>query len=267
MRLAGIELAARHQEVLARRSRRAGVFDSAGLDSLLDAVEEGQLAATQQFISLLTTNFTGFFRHPQQFDIAATHARSIANQARPVRLWSTAAATGEEPYSLAMMLIEVFGCDTPPVSILATDVDVAALGVARRGEYREAAVRALGPQRRECFFRQTGTAGHWNITATVRALVAFQVMNLTEIVWPIEGLFDVIFCRNVLMYLEACHRYAVLERITSLLASDGLLILDPAEYLGKAAHLFAGGAGGVFSAGGIARRGEFRNSAPLKVAT
>jgi chemotaxis protein methyltransferase CheR len=73
------------------------------------------------------------------------------------------------------------------------------------------------------------------------------MLNLTDPAWPLEGPFDVVFCRNVLMYLEACHRYAVLERMASVLAPDGILILDPTEHLGKAAHLFAHGADGIYS--------------------
>ena len=72
-------------------------------------------------------------------------------------------------------------------------------------------------------------------------------MNLADVLWPVEGPFDVVFCRNVLMYLEACHRYAVVERLASVLAPDGLLILDPTEHLGKAGHLFTPGADGVYS--------------------
>ena len=71
--------------------------------------------------------------------------------------------------------------------------------------------------------------------------MTFRALNLTDLEWPPAGLFDVVFCRNVLMYLEAGHRYSVLERLASVLAPDGRLILDPAEHLGKAAHLFGPG--------------------------
>jgi chemotaxis protein methyltransferase CheR len=81
--------------------------------------------------------------------------------------------------------------------------------------------------------------------------VEFRTLNLAAESWPIEGPFDVIFCRNVVMYLEACHRYAVLERMASLLAPDGLLILDPAEHTGQASHLFMQGSDGVYSRRGM----------------
>jgi chemotaxis protein methyltransferase CheR len=125
--LAGIELVERHRELLDRRSRRLGVLDSAGMDSLLEAVEGGETAASQRLLCLLTTKFTGFFRHPRQFQVAAEHALRAGHRRGRARLWSAAAATGKEPYSLAMALIEVFRRDDPPATILATDINEEAL--------------------------------------------------------------------------------------------------------------------------------------------
>lgn len=246
LRLAGIELVERHRELLGRRSRRLGILDSAELDSLLDGVEEGETAARQKLLCLLTTKFTGFFRHPRQFDLAARHALRLAGRQGRARLWSAAAATGEEPYSLAMALIELCPGENPPVSILATDVDPEALAVAQRGEYGEPALQELGPARRQRFLSDAGITRRWRLAPIVRRLVEFRALNLASVTWPVEGPFDVILCRNVLMYLEACHRYAVLERVASLLAPDGLLMLDPAEHLGKAGHLFTPDADAVY---------------------
>ena len=248
LRLAGIELVDRHRETLYRRCARLGILEGHGLDALFRAAEDGDPGASQRLISLFTTNLTGFFRHPTHFDIAAEHALRAAQRRRQVRCWSAAAATGEEPYSLAMALTEVFRGEAPPVTIQATDIDVEALAVARRGEYRDRAVAGLEAERLERFFTET-TANHWGIKSTVRRMVEFGALNLVEVAWPnIEGPFDVIFCRNVLMYLEASYRYSVVERLTSLLAPDGLLILDPTEHLGKADHFFApAAADGVYS--------------------
>jgi len=247
LRLAGIELVERHRELLDRRSKRLGICDSAGLDSLLTAVEQAEPSARKQFLGLLTTKFTGFFRHRHHFELAAEHARCAALQRGRARLWSAAAATGEEPYSLAMTLIEVFESDTPPVNILATDLDVEVLAVLQRGEYSETALQALEVIRRNRFFTETEVARRWSIAPAVRRLVEFRAVNLASVPWEIEGPFDIIFCRNVLMYMEPGHRCAVLERMASLLAPDGLLMLDPAEHLGKAGHLFTPSAAGVYS--------------------
>ena len=251
LRLAGIELLERHRELLGRRSQRLGVRGGAGLDQLLGAAEEGEAEATRRVISLLTTNFTGFFRHPAHFEVAAAHALRAVLRRGAARLWSAAAATGEEPYSLAMGLMEVFRREDPPATVLATDIDVEALAVAERGEYGARALRAVEPERSARFFSETAV-GRWGVAPAVRRLVEFQGLNLAGVAWPVEGPFDVIFCRNVLMYLEAGHRYAVLERMASLLAPEGWLILDPTEHLGRAGHLFTPGADGVYSRPGAA---------------
>src|SRR5688572_17909505 len=107
--LAGIELHERHQALLGHRSRRLGKSDDFQLDSLLNAVERGESEATEQFLRLVTTQFSGFFRHPQHFDIASEHALWAAHRRGHVRLWCAASAKGEEPYSLAMALMEMFG--------------------------------------------------------------------------------------------------------------------------------------------------------------
>ena len=280
LRLAGIHLFERHRELLGRKGRRLGITDPANFEALLHAAESGDPRAGRQVIGLLTTNFTGFFRHPWHFDIAGEHALLVAHGNGVARLWSAAAATGEEPYSLAMALIEVFGCDDPPASILASDVDTDALAKAIRGEYDERAllpagardgfisgneasasgIRArsshtggsekgemsgLSPERRANFLNRT-EGGRWSVTPPVRRLVEFCEVNLAEVSWPVEGPFDVIFCRNVLMYLEAGHRQAVLERMASLLAPDGLLMLDLTEYPGRGEKWFSEVAPGVY---------------------
>ncbi len=245
--LAGIELGPRHRELVERRSRRLGIGDDAGLDALLGGAEHGDAEARRRLIALLTTGFTGFFRHPWHFDMAAEHALWAAHRRGRARLWSAAAATGEEPYSLAMALIEVFGRDDPPAAILATDIDSRALQAARAGEYPDAALAALDAGRRERFFSESAASGRRRIADAPRRLVEFREVSLAGPVWAVEGPFDVVLCRNVLMYLEESLRRTALERVASLLVPDGLLLLDPAEHLGEAAHLFGRGEKGAFT--------------------
>jgi chemotaxis protein methyltransferase CheR len=248
--LAGIELHERHRELLERRSKRLGCANNTGLDSLLSAVERNEPTATGQLLSLLTTKCTGFFRHPQHFRIAAEHALRAAHQHGQVRLWSAAAATGEEPYSLAMALIEAFGCDKPPAHVLATDVDAEALEVGKRGEYGEVALRGLDTARRERFLSPGSDARRWRIAPSVRHLVEFRSVNLANEAWAVEAPIVVIFCRNVLMYLEDGRRQAVLGRMASLLAPQGLLFIDPTEHLGKAGVLFSQESSAVYRSRG-----------------
>ncbi len=245
--LAGITLLERHRDLLDRRSRRLGILDSTGLDSLLTSAENNERAAAQRLFDLLTTKFTGFFRHPQHFRIAAKHAQEVAGHRGQPRLWSAAAATGEEPYSLAMAVLERFQRDDPPISILATDIAVSALETAQQGEYGEPAVRSLDPTQRERFLGKVGIGQRWRVAPGVRGLVEFRPLNLASGTWSVEGPFDVIFCRNVLMYLERSCRDAVLERMVSLLAPDGLLVLDPTEHPGQAACWLTPTGEGVYS--------------------
>lgn len=243
--LAGIALAGRHRELLAHRGRRLGLPDEGSLNRLLDAAETGDAAATRTLLRLLTTPFTGFFRHPAHFDRAAAHALEAAGRRGTARVWSAAAATGEEPWSLAITLLERAATQPPRVSVLATDIDAHALTLAERGEYGAAAMQAVSRERRDRFFVPLDN-GRWGVAPGVRALVTFGPLNLADPGWSVEGPFDVIFCRNVLMYLEAGRRQAVLERLASRLAPDGLLLLDPTEHPGRAGVRVVPAGGGAY---------------------
>jgi chemotaxis protein methyltransferase CheR len=245
LQLAGIELVGRHRELLERRIDR--LVTGEAFDLWLGAAEDGEQDARRRLVELLTTNFTGFFRHARHFDLAAEHALWIAHRRGRARLWSAAAATGEEPYSLAMALIDAFRREDPAATILATDIDETALAVARDATYDEAALGTLPPARHAPFVGEPVEGGRRRLTSAVRRLVQFGQLNLTDVAWPFAGPFDVVFCRNVLLYLEACHRYAVLERIASMLEPGGLLLLDPSEHVGGAAPFFVDRGGGVYS--------------------
>ncbi len=247
LQIAGIQLHGRNREHFFRRCERVGISTAAGLAGLLKAVEAGDAEARRQFISLVTTGFTGFFRHPLQFETAAEHALKTIHRRGAARLWSAAAATGEEPYSLAMALNLLLGQDNPAVSILATDIDSDALDFAQRGEYRERSLQSLDPALRKRFFVDSSGTRSACIVAPIRRVVQFRELNLASSQWSVTGLFDVIFCRNVLMYLESRHRESALVRMAALLSPHGLLILDEAEYPGKAEHLFRKGNKGIYT--------------------
>lgn len=247
LRLAGIELFDRHRGILDTRSRRLGIGDSTAIEALLDAADRGDEAASRQLVGLLTTNFTGFFRHPHHFSAAAQHALGVARDRGSARVWSAAASTGEEPYSLAIALIDAFGVPDPPVTIFASDIDDDALEVARAAEYGELALSTIDGQCRRKHFEPSADSSGWLVTADVRRLVEIRRVNLIDEDWPDGGPFDVIFSRNVLMYLEAGHREKVARRMASRLSPGGLLVLDPAEHLGQVGSLFTRRAAGIFT--------------------
>ncbi len=245
LQLAGIELLDRHRELLAHRMQRRGLTDPHGVTGLLDAVEHGDPVARRKLLGMLTTNFTGFFRHPQHFKTVTAHALQSAQSNGQARCWSAAAASGEEPYTLAIALIEAFGRDDPPVSILATDIDVDALTVAAGGTYSDRALSSLESARRDRFFQRIA-AGWWSVIPAVRHLVEFRPLNLVAENWTVTGPFDAILCRNVLMYLESGRRAETIRRFALMLPPGGLLVLDPSEHLGRKEHRFSSGAGGVY---------------------
>jgi chemotaxis protein methyltransferase CheR len=245
--LTGIELADRHRELLAHRCSRQGIGVSEELNEVLGAAEREEPAATQKLVRLLTTKVTGFFRHPGHFKKAADHIFHRVQQGHAVRVWSAGCATGQEPYSIALAVLEALGREAPPVSIVAADIDEQALAFARQGAYGESALKGLSDERRSRFFDPSNGSPSWTVRAEVRRTVEFVVVNLSAVSWAVEGPFDIVFCRNVLMYLEACYRYSAVERIASFLSPGGLLILDPTEHLGQASHWFAPEPHGVYS--------------------
>ncbi|HMO65227.1 MAG TPA: CheR family methyltransferase [Verrucomicrobiota bacterium] len=267
-RLMGIALLDRHREPLGRRGRRAGLNTRDDWAELLDAVEAGGAEAVQRLAGLVTVRHTGFFRHPEHFTLAARHARAAARHRGRARLWCAATATGEEAWSLALALLEASGADDPPATVLATDLHAASLAEAEQAEYAPTALAALGAGRGTRWTAPVagGQRLRLRLAPAVRRLVVFQPLNLAAEAWPVTGPFDVIFCRNVLMYLGADHRYAVLERLASLLAADGLLLLDPAEHPGPAAHWYSSlGAGAYVRRRGLpaSRRGGRRRPAEI----
>lgn len=185
------------------------------------------------FINALTTNKTEFFREPHHFDFLRTRwapAPVPPGARRRLRLWSAGCASGEEAYSLAIVLAEA-GLVPPAwdTRILASDIDTEALDTAAAGLYPAERLVPLGPERRARHFTRRADADAWAIHPVLRALVTFRRINLVDEVWPIRTRFDVIFCRNVLIYFDRPTQQRVLRRLVGLLVPGGLLALGHAE--------------------------------------
>ena len=195
----------------------------------------------QQFVNALTTNLSHFFREEYHFPILADHAVGLG---RPLKIWSAAASTGEEPYSIAIALCEAFDSLQPPVSILATDIDTAVLDGAQKGVYAMERVEQVSAERLKRFFlKGTGAnEGYARIRPEIAKLVEFRHLNLAEPRWDLgemrRGLFDAVFCRNVMIYFDKPTQLQVLQRIAAVLAPDGLLFAGHSESFLHAAELF-----------------------------
>ena len=192
----------------------------------------------QQFVNALTTNLSHFFREEYHFPILAAHLKALR---RPqLRIWSAAASTGEEPYSIAITLCEAFGTLTPPASVLATDVDTAVLETAERAVYSMERVEPVSQERLKRFFLSgTGrNTGYARVRPEVTRLVQFRELNLSDARWDLQGPFDAVFCRNVMIYFDKPTQREILQRIARVLAPDGLLFAGHSESFLHAGELF-----------------------------
>ena len=237
--LAGIHLGDHKRDmVYSRLSRRVRALGLQRFSDYLDMVEhDGDAAETQAFVNALTTNLTSFFREAHHFDMLADLLRAAPRG--PVTLWCCAASTGEEPYSIAMTACEAYGTDTPPVRILATDIDTQVLETAAAGVYPLERLEAVSPERRRAFFlRGSGAnAGLVRVKPALRALVSFRPLNLLEADYGLRGGFAGVFCRNVMIYFDKPTQREVLARVMPLLAPGGVLFAGHSESFTHAADL------------------------------
>jgi chemotaxis protein methyltransferase CheR len=227
---AGIALADSKQELvysrLARRLRATGLTSFA---VYLDTLESGGDADEwEAFTNALTTNLTSFFREAHHFPILADHAKKLKD---PITVWCSASSTGEEPYSIAITLCEAFGTLTPPVQIIATDIDTNVLSTAQQGIYSSDKLDKLSPERAKRFFlRGKGEqSGMIRVRPELRQMITFKQLNLLAQDWPVSGSFDVIFCRNVMIYFDKPTQGKILSRFAPLMKPDGLLFAGHSE--------------------------------------
>ena len=220
---------------LARRLRALGLKEFSAYLRYLDANED----ELEHFINALTTNHTSFFREPHHFKTLAEFAEKRRRQGQGIHLWCAAASTGEEPWSLAMTLVEAFGTWTPPVKILATDIDSQALNHARQAVYTLERLAGVSPERRKQFFQKGKGAnlGKARVIPDLQRLVEFERLNLLDQQWTIPGPFDVIFCRNVMIYFNKPTQLKILERMVEQLKPDGLYFAGHSESFIHAGHL------------------------------
>lgn len=239
-RKAGISLSSGKRDlVYGRLSRRLRALQLTSFEQYLCLLDSGDVEEWQAFTNALTTNFTSFYREPYHFPMLADHVAGLPRH-RPVKVWCTASSTGEEPFTIAMTLVELFNSFSPPVRILATDIDTRALATAQQGIYPKERVENLSEEKRRRFFlRGKGAQEGWvRVRPELTALVTFRSLNLLDARWPMRGPFDAIFCRNVMIYFDKATQLRLLERFAPLLARDGLLFAGHSESLHHAAHLF-----------------------------
>lgn len=223
--------------VYSRLSRRLRETGHQSFKEYLGWLESHDGSEWQEFVNALTTNLTSFFREQHHFELLAKHFQAHAG--RSWKIWCSAASTGEEPYSILMTAVEALGSKAS-VSLTASDIDSKVLTVAGRGAYRLEGLKGIHSQRLHRFFmRGTGSnEGLVRIKPELRSMVQFINVNLIRDDWPFRDRFDVVFCRNVMIYFDAPTQRKVLERIHHVMVPGGLLFVGHAENFGESRDLF-----------------------------
>jgi len=237
---AGISLSPAKQDmVYSRLARRLRETRLKSFGEYLALLERGDKGEWEKFVNSLTTNLTSFFREPHHFPMLAGHLKKLQGKS-PIKIWCSAASTGEEPYSIAMTVVEAFNSFNTPVTIVASDLDTNVLATAAKGVYANDRVDKLSPERLSRFFlRGVGAQdGTFTVKPELRRMITFQRLNLLEPNWSLRGPLDALFCRNVMIYFDKPTQYKILSRFAPLMSDNGLLFAGHSESFLHAADLF-----------------------------
>jgi chemotaxis protein methyltransferase CheR len=196
-----------------------------------------------EFTNALTTNLTAFFREAHHFDFLINTAIPTLGKQRAdkrLRIWSAGCSTGEEPYTIAMSVHEALPLIRSwDVKILATDLDSNVVERAKAGIYDQERVNGIDKTRLTRWFRKGkgAHAGKVKVDSALKDMITFKQLNLMQ-PWPMKGPFDIIFCRNVVIYFNKDTQRLLFNRYADLLANDGYLIVGHSESLHKVTDRF-----------------------------
>jgi len=233
----GIALSdAKRELVYGRLARRLRKLNLASFAEYCQLVEHPQSEELQELTNAITTNLTSFFRENYHFEQLATQAlpqlEAERMSTRRLRLWSAGCSTGEEPYSLAVIMREQLAhLSHWDIKLLATDIDSKVVASAAEGHYAEERFKGVLPERVRNWFPQIpGRPGFRAASADLKALITFKQLNLLE-TWPMKGPFDVIFCRNVVIYFDKATQRTLFDRLADLQNPGDWLFIGHSENL------------------------------------
>lgn len=231
----------KHYLVTSRLSRVISDNKLASFNELLARVAKDS-RFRELVIDAMTTNETSWFRDTHPFDIIKAHVLPVLAKKTggPIRIWSSACSTGQEPYSLSMSIQEFMtsnpGMLRQEIEIVATDISPSSLDEAKAGIYDEISIgRGLSADRRNRFFQKRDQ--QWEVRKELKARVAFRQMNLLQSYAGL-GRFDMILCRNVLIYFSTELKSNVLQRMVDTLSPGGFLILGGTETMSNYSDAF-----------------------------
>jgi chemotaxis protein methyltransferase CheR len=235
----GLDLHGKEVLVGARLGKKVRELNLPSFTKYCDYVQQdvsGQLFT--EMIDALTTNHTSFFRESRHFDFLRNKVVPELSEKDSLHIWSAACSSGEEPYSIAFSLIETLGKQAfSRVSITATDISTRVLDKARKGIYPLSSLSTLSDaMRRECLLKGVGrSAGQCQVQPNVKAMIDFHQLNLLHDCSAV-GPFQVIFCRNVMIYFDLQTQQAVVDQLVSRLTPGGYLLIGHAESLNGVRH-------------------------------
>ncbi len=236
LKKAGIKLSdAKEAMVYSRLARRIRTLNLPSFNAYLAVVDKSE-HELEQFINSLTTNLTSFFREPHHFTALAEYLQRHPDVSN---IWCAASSTGEEPYSIAMVVAEAFGSFKTSVNIVASDIDSKVLDKARAGVYPLASISKIPLYRQQQFFHKGkgNNEGQVKVVDELRNMVQFKKLNLTSARWDIKGPLDVIFCRNVMIYFDKSTQMKVLEKMVGLLKPGGVYMAGHSENFNMCTNL------------------------------
>jgi chemotaxis protein methyltransferase CheR len=224
---------------LSRRIRALKLNNFDAYCQLLEAEGSGELS---NFINSITTNLTSFFRENHHFEYLRTTVfpalKEQNKDSRKIRIWSAGCSTGEEPYSLSIVLNEFFDPRTWDLKILATDLDSNVLEHARAGVYDQQRIQTVNEDRRkQWFLKDPARPDLVKVKPQLQSLISFKRLNLLE-KWPMKGSFDVIFCRNVVIYFNKDTQRELFDRYADILHPRGHLFIGHSETLHRVSERF-----------------------------
>jgi chemotaxis protein methyltransferase CheR len=226
--------------VFSRLSRRLRQLQLGSFPEYLTRMDDPAAAEWQFFTNALTTNLTSFFREEHHFYVLADQLGAYAHQQK-FRIWCAAASTGEEPYSIAMVVNEVGGDGPRQVEILASDVNTQVLEWGANGVYPQERIEKLAPGRVKKFFMKgSGSgpqAGLCRVKPVLRESITFKQINLLDEKWSIEGAIDVIFCRNVMIYFDKDTQRKLIVHFLKYMNANSLFIAGHSESFHHCADL------------------------------
>jgi chemotaxis protein methyltransferase CheR len=221
------------QLTYSRYSKRLRALGISDFNDYIDIIRSGDESEIPMFVSAITTNFTSFFRENHHFDFLVDEVSQLMKTKKPIRIWSAGCSSGEEPYSMAMSLLSAIPeVETADLKILATDLDTEILTKADRGVYTDERFEGANKEIIKPWIKRgrAENAGLVLMHPTVRKLVTFRQLNLLG-PWPMKTPFDIIFCRNVVIYFSKDVQKTLFDRFSANQKKGAKLMIGHSENL------------------------------------